>query len=347
MPPRPSWRIGDLVREAVLDTFSVGGRSILALVAAVAISSATAAWAVWETRMFDQTLIELGDRGRNVVVISSAMPDVAASISRGSCESLIDLPGVLRAGVVVQEGRDDVFPFGVDIPLYRVSSTLMPELADAEAVVGSAVADQPGGSAQRISIGDIAVEAVVGERQPTGVDVNSGVSLPASVNQADAENCFVVLDRRADVTSWAPSLVSELKSSGPPLGAIAVLQEPTDARQAYLDRATRFIPLAAGTFVGILFGLLTISRASELATYRLSGTSARDLLVMLSMQSLLVGGIVSASAAVASTPLSPIGADPSVIAMRAIEMGAIAAVVSSLLASSVALRRPTDLAKDR
>ena len=341
------WRASYLVREAVLDTFALSGRSVLAVIAAVLISSSTAAWAVWEAKAFEQSLLELGDRGRNVVVVASGSPDVVARISRASCESLSDLPGVARAGVVVPVGRSDVFPFGVDMPVFRVSSTLLPELVHSDAVVGSALASTPAGSEQRISIEEFAVVAVVGEREPPGIDINSGVSLPASLEEESAESCVAVLDHQADVATWTPSLLSNLDSSGPPLAAFPALRESTDARVAYLERATRFAPLVAGAFIGVLFGLITISRAAELATYRLSGTSVRELLLLLTVQGLLIGGVVSASATGACLILLPAGVDPGVIAVRSMEAGAGAALFSIALASSTAVRRPTDLAKDR
>ncbi|NKF31377.1 hypothetical protein HER21_33600, partial [Pseudomonas sp. BGM005] len=113
------------------------------------------------------------------------------------------------------------------------------------------------------------------EARPAGIDINSGVVIPRSVQATTAPACVVQLERFADARSLSAALASSVSAAGPPL-VVQQVAESYDIVANYVERAERFIPLALGA-IGALMGLTALrARGSELAAYRLSGTSVLD-----------------------------------------------------------------------
>lgn len=341
------WRLALISREAVRNLTSATSRGFVALALAVFAGSATGVLAHLEARDLQTNLERLGTKGRNVLVISSSSTDTPARITRASCERATRLPGVERAGVLVSGGRGEVFPFGDEIPLFRVSTTLLPALENAPSVTGSALTTQQTGSVLRVRVNGADSASVVGGRQPPGVDINSGLSIAASVGDFVSPNCVAVLDMEADAEVAGALILAQLESDGPSLMVTPALRESTDVREAFLQRPSRYVSIAVGILIGALIGLINLGRSAELAVYRFSGTSRIDFLILLTLESGFIAALAataSAASTIVLTQAAPLGA---AMSGRSIALGAGTLLTSLPFAVALAKRQVSDLAKDR
>jgi hypothetical protein len=343
----PDWRLRHLAREAVLNLISRGSRGFVALTLAVLAGSAAAAFADLEGRNLQSSLEDLNARGRNVLVVSSSSDEAPARISRASCEQIAEMVGVLRAGAVVSDGRQKVFPYGSEVQVFRVSTTLIPELSESSSLVGAAITTQVTGTPVTLLVDGVHSAGMVGDKQPPGIDVNSGLSLAAGPADGVSPNCVVVLASKADSNAMAALILAHLKSEGSSLIAVPALRESVDLRQAFLDRPSRFLPLALGALLGAAIGLINLGRSSELAVYRFSGTSRTAFLVLVTLEASLVAAVASLAFVACSTVLGLLGTDLTSESLRGIGLGATTVLASLPFAMVLALKEVSDLAKDR
>ncbi len=341
------WRLGLLAREARKNITAQGSRVLIALTVGLFVASSAAAFSAWESANFSDQLDDLAARGRNVVLISSSVSETPAAMTRASCEGLSQLGHVERAGGIVATGRSEVIPFGGGIPTFRVSSTLVPAISSYDAVLGSALAAQAAGSTTTIRVDGIVAHAVFAPEQPPGVDLNSGLLLPATVEDRDVRLCVVVLDDLATASIVVPSLVASLDSSGPPLAAVSALRESSDPISTYLQRFSRHWPLLSGAVIGLLLGLVTLGRTSELSAYLLSGTSRASFRELLIFEAAYVSGLCAMAATATGLVFNIAGDHVLVTAARGLQVGAVALLTTLAVTLSIANRRPSDLAKDR
>lgn len=339
------WRPSLLVREATRNVFGWGSRRLPALILAAAIGLAHVMFLAYQTQELEDRLADLALKGRNVLTIASASQDAEAAVSRASCEGLTDHPEVQHAGLFQADGLRDVVQIGPGVPLVHASTTLVPGLARADAVVGSALREP----AERFGLlvdGQL-LNATVGEATPDGVDVNSAVVVPLDPATRTGTACVIVLDAFADQDEAAVRLAAELHAERNPVSGRAQLRETLDPIALFQNRPERFLPLVLGLVGALLCGLQNRLRSSELAVYRLSGTSPRSLGVVLVVEQLLIAGVAVASGSLAALVLSPRLLDPTVPVLWSVGAGALWVAGATLLSVDLPFRRPTDLAKDR
>ncbi|QDB80566.1 hypothetical protein FE251_15210 [Georgenia wutianyii] len=126
-----------------------------------------------------------------------------------------------------------------------------------------------------------------------------------------------------------------------------LLTATSDPALNYLERLSRWLPLLLGLLGAIATAIVTRLRSSELAVYRMSGTSPTSLMTLLTLETLLIAGIAALSAATAPLALPAHYIDPAVPVLWGIGLAGTWAVVTLAMSLDLAVRHPSDLAKDR
>lgn len=339
------WRLADLIREATRNVFGSGARMLPAVAVAVLLGASSVALLAFEQNSLRQRVEQLAAEGRGVVVFAQASPERPAVVTRKSCEGLAVQPGVEAAGLIVEAGRVDAAPFTVDSPLRRASPSLFPELQEVDLVVGSTLTSHEG--VFRVLIHGQPFLAKVGQPSREGTGTALGLTAALLPTDVAAGQCMVILDPIVDAGAVAGMLSAQLDVSGSDLAASEALDAPVNPLGDYLARLGRFAPLVLGVIGGFLAGLLARARVSELAVYRLSGTSPESLLVLLALESVLIAGVAASAAAASALVLSPLLLDAATAIVAGMSMAGCWALTSIFTSVDIAFRRPTDLAKDR
>lgn len=136
------------------------------------------------------------------------------------------------------------------------------------------------------------LNAIVGGTPP-GIGADAVVLRPLSPLDVSGSTCFAVLDRLADAQSAIPLLQAQLVVSGGAVVGNPQLRLPLDSVTVFLQRPTIYAPVALGILGGVIAGIVTLLRSSELAAYRFAGTSPRSLLIILTMEQMLMGACCS------------------------------------------------------
>ncbi|QIK84519.1 hypothetical protein [Sanguibacter sp. HDW7] len=352
------WRLATLVREAVRNALGARGRLVPLVLAAVLAGAAHVAVAVNASARLDASLTDLESEGRHVVTISTK--DVPGQ-SRGagttgvrpaSCEALTRVPGVELAGVVVEDVEKlATAQLGSFVPVRRVSSSLVPEVATHDVVVGTSLAERVGLDATpgaRVSLGGLGAEA-------QDAVVGGGRVLPSTIaiftarapGDAPAAECRVAMSRFVDVERMLPILTGSLRTVGAETVVEPMLRETTDVVALHAGRVDRLLPVLLGVLGGLVTAVLALLRSAELATYRLAGTSRRSLGLLLGFEASLLGGVFLASSALAILALRGELVAPLASGAWALAGACAWVAVASLLTAPLLRRRPSDMAKDR
>lgn len=339
------WRLTDLVREALRNTFARGARLLAAVALVGVLGTASVAFLVLEQRAMVDQIDALTAQGRGVVHYAETSADRPTLIDRTSCEALATAPGVQSAGIVLDAGRADALPFAIDAPAQRVSSTLIPELGEVDVLLGATLADHAGPF--RALLHGHPFEAAVAPGSREGTSTSFSLSLPLLPTDEAAGQCAVILEPLVVAGDVAVTHIAQLETRGNPLTAQEALSSPVDPVSAYLARMGRHLPLALGLLGGILTAVITRTRTSELAVYRLSGTSRTSLLTLLALEHLLVGGTAAAVTAVGALALTTQLLAPATAVVAGLTIAGATALTATIATIDIPFRRPTDLAKDR
>lgn len=252
-------------------------------------------------------LDDLNARGRNVLTLESGSPGETILIGRAACEGLTDDPDIARAGILINAGEVTGSQLGTNVPFFRASSTLFPELRNATILLG---ANLPAASARphHMVVEGVVMDSAPLAEQPEGIRVNQSVvtGLPPQIR--DAETCLVVLEPRADPVALVPRIEAGMTVHGASVHARPTMQETTSLLRAYRDRLTRLMPFGVGLIgAGIAF-LIARARAREYAAYRLTGASRIDVLTLTVLEQgavALAGLLAGLSAAAISASAFP------------------------------------------
>jgi hypothetical protein len=298
----------------------------------------------------------LRSSGRLVVELTSTNPEDPVAIDRASCEALLDQPDVERAGIVTLETFTDVPALGQNTSITAASRTLFPQLDTADVLVGSALREPTGDFHLRMPAGNLALARVLGP-QPTGIDTNSTLLVGLPPSTTNGPSCRIVVDGHSDPAEVLPRLAAAVQVSGTsPLTANTPYQETVNPVTTYLERSSRYLPLLIGILGGFAAAVINRVRLSELAAYRLSGTSSRTLALLLALEQFLLAGTLTAAASLVATLLTGTPSIPglgtypvsiSAVTLAALTAGAAWILTATLLTIDIPLRQPTDLAKDR
>lgn len=343
---RDGWHLGLLAREAARNVFGRGSRLLAVLALAVLAGAGSSAYIALETQAMRQELHDLAAEGRNVLELSALGNDAPARIDRASCEALADQHGVRRAGMLERTGELDVLPVGTRLPTQRASTTLFPELAGADLLVGRNVSER----ASRpftVRAGQHLATAVHAEPHPADLGTGFSITLPPRPSDVTTARCIVILDEFSSVDTALAVVAAQLMVTENPITGAELLTATNEPVTEYLQRLSRWFPLLLGLLGATATAIITRLRASEIAVYRMSGTSPTSVMTLLTLETLLITGTAALSATATSLVLSAHYLDPAVPILWGLALAgtwAIAALAASL---DLAVRRPSDLAKDR
>lgn len=350
------WPLRLLAREAARNTLALRGRLAPLVLAAVLAGSAHVALAVTASHDLDTALTALEAEGRHLLDITAApsasgeAASEATGLRRGACENLATLPGVEAAGVITEDEDRVASPqTGPFLPLRRVSPSLLPAVTEHDIVIGTSAAANLGlDPGDRLALGGLGT-------QPLDAVVGGSRALPSTLalfaapmpTTALAETCRVELARFADPARMTPVLLGSVEAVGGRFVAEPLLVETADRVALHLDRVDRRLPLLLGALGGLVTAVLALLRASELATYRLAGTTRRSLGIILGLEAAILGGIFATSSVLAALVVHGELLSPLASALAGIAGACAWVLVASVLSVPVLRRRPSDMAKDR
>ncbi|CAH0198919.1 hypothetical protein SRABI76_01965 [Microbacterium oxydans] len=338
------WRLRFLVREAVKNVTGTRSRmlpyTISALLAGVLTAIAfTAQWA-----SFEDSVSQFQLKGRSVYLIEASSDERPVSIERSSCERLGELGTVERAGIIVSLGRGPVAPLGGSIPVLGASATLISELEDGHALVGSAIS--PRDFVGFVDTADGVLPASTGAMQPAGIDTNSALTVPLPVTTDSGTQCIVEMDWRAtaqDVSAAAASLHVE----GGNITAVPAYRESSSVIDAFLERTERWLPILLGLLGGLATSLAVRSRRGELAAYLFGGASPRAAATLVMLEVAFIGGIAVTSGGATILALSAFTSAPAAGAIAVLALGATWVASALPLSVQMAMVSPVELGKGR
>lgn len=284
-----AWRGVDLVEEAIRNSLNWRSRQAVSIAVAIALGLALAAITTADWRGLASNLAALDLRGRNVIVAGPADPANPVAISVDSCERLSELAAVERAGSVMSLPPVTSVQLGPRVPVLGVSPSLLPELQDHDVAIGPSL-----GLARdttRLVFGDFLLRATVMSEQPEALGVNGALAVRLPLQTRTTMSCVVVLRDAESVGLQIPLVAAQLHTAGGDVAVVSYLTESFDVIAAFQNRGTRWLPLIAGIAGSLLGVAMLLMRSSELATYRLSGSSRPDLYRLLVIEQAVLAGV--------------------------------------------------------
>lgn len=344
------WALTMLLRESVRNAFTAGGRLFGMIALASVLGGLLVGADALAAQRLDQQTADIEELGGHVVVLMSAVKEYPALIERASCEALSDLPSVVRAGAVVERAAISHPQLGSRSSMRLVSSTLVPELKSVDVAVGRALADElgiwtrgvfaiqtPGGS----------VPAHVAKTLHPELGGTRGVfvAFPPAIRFVD--RCVVVLHAGASPVEFARILPAMVDVAGGPLYAAPMHVPTIYPWDLYLERVERYLPVLFGVFGAAVAMIITALRGSELAVYRLSGSSRRSLFIILGFESVHTAGVLLAAAVGATAICWQALASPPATVMSAVVAAAVWVSISVAGNAWAVSRSVVAMAKDR
>jgi hypothetical protein len=313
---------------------------------AVLAGTGIAMFGAYESNLLKAELAHDALQGRNITILSSANPNHQVSISRASCEGLTRMPGVLRAGLMVSEGTYDLPQVGRGLPMLGASAELFPQLLNSDVLVGTDL--RPRDTPFTIALPDGLIgRAITATRQPVGLDTNSSVVTGLVPAMTSGPTCYVIFDQFAKIHTGEIAVASAVQATGGAVAARVVFTDTINPITSYANRATRYLPLLLGLCGGVIGGILNRVRGSEMATYRLAGSSPRSVALILILEQAFLAGIML-SCAIATTILTGKYLVSGFAAELELISGACLWIcVAAAMAADIPFRRPTSLANER
>jgi|GEM_PF-863390 len=341
------WRLGYLAREVNRTLFNPRSRSSALLFLAVALGVGAVALPAVESQGFRSQLAEQQAAGRNIVVFGSRDTQHPVAIDRASCDSLTAVPGVPRSGLTELEGMDDFVQLGPNVSVLGSTSSLFPDLRDGVLLVGSALHPPVAAEFTLVAANGPLYRARVNRVEPTGLNSNSAVVVPLAPDIRSASSCIAVLDAYSNANQLLPVLRARLHTSGGDMVASLASNPTIDPVTVFLNRPGQYVALLLGLLGGLATGMITRSRSSEFAAYRMSGTTPPAAALLLAMQHLQIAALFAASSCAAVIVLRGALAAPLSAALSCLAGAATWLLAALVVTVDLPLRNVLALAKDR
>lgn len=243
-------------------------------------------------------------------------------------------------------GHSDFLRLGRNIPIVVASESLFPNLGTYDALIGASLISAAKPTVLRTSSGQD-LYAAGGQAAPDSLGVGNAVTLLLEPSIKYGSQCVVFLSKFSDQQKNISLLAGQLNVVGAPIAGRAQLTESVDTVSGYIRRPGRHLPLIVGLMGAVASGLLNRGRASELASYRLSGTTRRSLAILIALEQSLVAGVGLASGIFALILLSQYFFNL-LSAIFSLAVGVFGWLfLGCLLSLPVIVKTPTELVKDR
>lgn len=339
------WAFSLLAREALHNVFGRSARLWSAVLLATVFGAGAVAQLALEQAGLRAELGSLTREGMGVMILREASPEHPAEITRESCERLAGTTGVAAAGLVIPTGRVALDPITMDSASQRASASLFPDLRHVDLLVGQTLSAHA--EEFRVLVDGVALQAKVPAQTRDGLGAAHQLTSPLLPGDRLAKQCVVVLDAFTRAARVMPSKIAQTDVVGNAIVAQEVMAPTSDPVGSYINRPGRWLFAALGVFGGLVTGIISRARASELAGYRLSGTSRSSLFLLLALEALCVAGVTVAASSVAGLVLAPWLFTPLTAVTGGIACATTWMLVSCATTVDLALRKPTELAKDR
>jgi hypothetical protein len=341
-----AWATPSLVDEAVKNVLLSPSRIRWVLFAAVLLGVALTILRAVELNVLENQLEVLAGKGRNLLIIQGLTDDQKPRIDRSSCEDLTMNSGVVVAGGIVSRQDLSVAQLGTT-PLQAGSTTLFPELRSTSVVVGADLIDRRPGDQFNLLLEGESTPAIVGDRRPDGISTNSAIVTGFQASENVVDKCIVVLDQQQDASQAASTSLAQLDVKDHHVVATLVLQDVVDPVEQYLNRPSRFVPMGIGALLGGIIALTTFLRSSELATYRMSGTSRASLTLLLFFEACCCVGVYWAASGIATLFIVDRGLIQASVVADHLSVASLTIALATTAAIATLRRSPIALAKDR
>ncbi|MFT4233170.1 MAG: hypothetical protein QM606_10405 [Leucobacter sp.] len=344
-----AWKNSDLLLEAVRNVFAPGSKVRTLLILVTILGVAFTAFRVVEISNLERDAQQLAVAGRNVLSVQGKDTSHGIRITRTSCEALVNMPGVIASGALLPGARLNSPQIGFSLPSYVTSLTLVPELRDADLVVGQDLYEGRAGTRFGLAVSDSTKTAIVGSWKPAGLPLNGAIAGAISPNVVEIDHCIVILDQRQSLNSQKAQILAQLEIRNSSPSAQAIVADLSNPYEQFQNRATRYAPLALSVLLSAFVGGIAQSRSNELAAYRLSGTSRLSLVKLLSFETMIVLTTYWCSAILALSVLGfgyHLDFQVSMLADH-LTVASGTFVLSAVVLLILTRRSPMELAKDR
>jgi hypothetical protein len=317
---------------------------MLMLIISTFVGSLTAVYMCIQYEQYAKELEVAEDAGRSVVMIGAQNARDSVVISRSSCELLQRDPAVRASGLLVEVPRSAVLKVGNSVATVRASASLVPELRTSQAVIGSQVGASLGESSRLFAVGYGVLDTRVGLNDESKLGLGSSLVLPLNASDVGGPVCVVVYDSRAKVDEELSASVSQLVASNAIMG-VSAYRSASDPAERFATRIERFAPYLGGVCLGLASVVRYVLKASDLAAYRLSGTSRFDLARIVWSEQLLTSGVATAAYMGAALVLGPGGRALASLCLYGLFFGMVWLSVASICLTSLVRRSAVGLAK--
>lgn len=345
------WRIQELLNEAIQNVFAPRGKYIPVLAIAITLGIGSATLQTLELAQLDNAIQTAADKSVGVLypIDPQGKP---AQTNRVSCEQLATNPTVTAAGALNPEGRKHFTQLGSPAPVYTASHTLLPQLKQYDALIGTQLIALPAGTVinlgQTEKPGQRPLKTLVVAEKQLAQSSSIIIGLPPAQKTESTKNCTIVLSPKIPLDEKLNTLAAQLQTETTNILLAPVTQNIPNPYTAYQARTTKYVPYALALILAALLVTTVKARSSELACYRLSGTQNAGLWLLLLLENFTVASFFTAAALAVNAFFT--NAEPllkSSAMLQDLSAGIVVATVAALLNIHQIKKSGIDLAKDR
>ncbi len=354
---RGAWLPSELGTEGIRNLLARGSKLMAAALLAVAIGSALSLWALLEWRGLQREISGLTADGWSMYVVE-VQPGSANGIDASTCESLARNSRVARTIGLRARTLEHFSEIGVrSVPVVAVGSANG---------IGLRPPTLPG--AIPVMVGADLESLLSGTRWLTaedGTKYEITGRVPSDLNALDLSGSIVIVERLRWPTTplkqcFAEAFPSASEDSGGLVGSsvgadtVDLLTRRTHATvgdhpyHRFLSRPGRRVYLFAGVVVGAVIGVVMRSRSSEIGTYRITGASSTQIVLLLGIETSIVLGIWLMSSFLGSWMIELVADVPALATWRSqVHAVAAAAFIAGPTALYYARKDVSMMLKDR
>ncbi|MBC9953582.1 hypothetical protein ICM05_02810 [Leucobacter sp. cx-42] len=299
-----------------------------------------------ELQTLESKVATLENQGRHLFVVQSRDETQPSRIERTSCEQIAENTGAVVAGGMSSVGEVTTAQFGT-LQVLAGSTTLFPMLDRGMAIIGSELVQEPAGTEMNLLIDGVGVPVLVGESQPAGISTNNAIVVGLPPNDKLLEKCVVLVDQREHLEGAMPGLLSQLRVFGNPVIGVASFRDIFNPFEEYRERPSAIAGQAVGMLIGLITAFGTLRRSSEIAVYRLSGSSRGSVTIMLIWEAVICAAAFCGSAISALLVFRELDFATGAVLLETASAGVLIVLIAGCTATLILRRSPISLAKDR
>lgn len=355
---RRQWRFSTLGVEATRNVFGRGSRLRLLVLLAAALGSGLALLAMFSWRQLRSDLNALERDGWTTYIIT-VEGSSGTSLSPQSCFALTQRRDVVSVSAIGLRSDQRYMQLGP-----RSLPTIVTGVTTSVAPAPTSTSGRPiAAMASHATITRIAPTRMLTNADgityqitallPTdlalaGLSGSLVIPVPLATMTDPAETCVVTVEPTS-ADGLGPILAASISSNTLQVATRRVLETAgVDPYTRFHHRTDTIVYLALGAIFSLATAVTLRSRASELGTYRLAGTSRIALYTLLGFENLLLLGVWAASGCLASIAIQSFADIPVMATYPRQLLGiGVSTLASALIALATVRRDVTSMIKDR